>query len=147
MRERYGSPNFDLAALSYTPHHATEIAEAVDRDDGGLVKWRREEGAGEMRTMMLDEVNLCPGGLNSLRSKFQPHLDDAGAVRGAGCDTGPAVWPQCNSQDLVRQMSLGITRDRNVVWLLPLKAGLRRKHRKTSPVLDTIEALLFECRD
>ena len=58
MREGNGAPHFYLIALPYAPHHAAEITEAVDGDDGGLLKGRCEECAGEVRPVVLDEVHL-----------------------------------------------------------------------------------------
>ena len=59
MREGNGAAHVDVVALPDAPHHAAEIAEAVDRDDRGLLERRGEEGAGQMRAMVLDEVNLA----------------------------------------------------------------------------------------
>ena len=43
-------------AAADAPHRADEVAEAVDREHGRLVERRDEERAGEVRAVVLDEV-------------------------------------------------------------------------------------------
>src|SRR5438105_2485420 len=57
MRELHAPTDVDMVSAADAPHDAAEIAEAVNRDDGGLVEGRREKRAGEMGAMMLDEMS------------------------------------------------------------------------------------------
>src|ERR1700720_1415785 len=43
MREGDGAAYLYLIVLPHAPHHAAEITEAIDRDNGRLLKGRREE--------------------------------------------------------------------------------------------------------
>src|SRR5438105_4933444 len=43
-------------------------------------------------------------------------------------------------------MSLGVTRNRDMVWLRPLETCLGRKHRQPRPVLNAIQSLFLKCR-
>ena len=57
MRELDAAAHVDVVAAADAPHHAAEVAEPVDGDDRGFVERRGEEGAGQMRAMVLDEVD------------------------------------------------------------------------------------------
>src|SRR4029077_5093009 len=116
MREGNRPSDFYSIPSSYTPHHTAEIAEAVDGDDGGLLKRRREECAGEMRPMMFHKMDVTTLlGHDSLCSKFPADLHNSRAVRGARREAGPPVWPQGSPHEFICQMSPGIARDCNVV--------------------------------
>jgi len=56
------------------------------------------------------------------------------------------VRPQRRPQQFVRQMSLGIARNRDMVWLRPFQTCRCRKQGQPRPVLDAIQPLLLERR-
>src|SRR5579871_5917318 len=43
MRVAHTAADVDVIAAAHAPHHTTEVAEAIDGDDGGLVERRGEE--------------------------------------------------------------------------------------------------------
>src|SRR6476659_3562537 len=51
VRKLNAAADIELIASTDAPHHAAEIAEAVDRHDRGFFEWRRKERAGQMRPM------------------------------------------------------------------------------------------------
>ncbi len=96
---------------------------------------------------MLDEVHLSRlPRHNSLGGERLAYLRDAHAVGGTGSEVQPSVRPQCHPQQFVRQMSLGIARNRDMVRLRSLETCLCSKHRQPRPVLDAIQPLLLERR-
>src|ERR1700736_4472957 len=105
MREGDRASHVYLIVLSHAPHHAAEISEAVDRDDGRLLKGRREERAGQVCPVMLDEVDLprLPWH-NSCRRELLAHPRDAQAISGTGGEVEPLVRPQRCPQKFVPQM-------------------------------------------
>src|SRR5262249_14967259 len=50
--------DFHLVAASDAPHHAAEVAEPVDREQGSSFEWRCENRTRHMSAVMLDEMNL-----------------------------------------------------------------------------------------
>jgi len=56
-REGNRATYLDLIRPPHPPHHAAEITETVNGNDGSLLKGRGEECARQMRAMMLDKVN------------------------------------------------------------------------------------------
>src|ERR1700730_4748499 len=109
MWEGDGASHLYLIVLPDAPHHAAEITETVDRDDGSLLKGRCEKRTGEVRPVMLYEVQLprfpCH---NSLLLEHLAYSRNAHAVSGARGEIQPLVRPQRRPQQLVSQMNLGI---------------------------------------
>src|SRR2546425_10928650 len=94
MREGDGTSHLYLISLPHAPHPAAEITEAVNGDDGGLLKGRREERAGQVGPVMLDEVHLARlAWHNSLCCEHLAHLRDAYAVGGTGGQVQPLLRP------------------------------------------------------
>src|SRR5947208_2846483 len=58
MRETDLFENLEPAVLPERHRGANEVTETVQGADGGLLKWRNEEGAGQVRRMVLDVVDL-----------------------------------------------------------------------------------------
>ena len=63
MRKADAAADVDVIAPADAPHDAAEVAESVDRDDGCFVERGSEERTGQMRAMVLDEVNLHAVGM------------------------------------------------------------------------------------
>ncbi len=57
MREEDVIEHVDVRARAGRERRAHEVAEAVDRAAGCVGEWRNEEGAGEMRGMVLDVMH------------------------------------------------------------------------------------------
>src|SRR3989440_2996377 len=60
VRVLHLAEHFNFVALSYAPHRRDEVAEAVNREQGGSLEGRDVEGAGEVCAVMLDVVELRP---------------------------------------------------------------------------------------
>ena len=74
-----------------------------------------------MRTMMFDEVNLPPlASHNSLGGECLTYLRNPGAVGSTGSEARPPMWSQCDPQQFVLQMRLGIAGNRYMVWCVLL---------------------------
>src|SRR5438874_1701926 len=64
----------EALSASNSRRRADEITKPVDRADGGVLEWAREEAAGEVRGVMLDIVHARGD------TRFvQPHRISAGA--------------------------------------------------------------------
>src|SRR4051812_29084629 len=121
MREINAAMGFDFAAISRPPCCAREIAEAVDRCNGRLLKGRDMECRRKMRQVMLDAVERRADGL-ARKCLFQEsgeprpgaaianpvkHQIDAGAIDQEKLDlakkVGAAVLVECDVLD-IRQL-------------------------------------------
>src|SRR6187399_2700213 len=142
-------------SLSHGPGRAHEVAETVDSADRGLLERRDEEGAGEMRGMMLDPMHgrLPRAGLEAKRVRDRlGNRADFAVVGGAVADHA-AAWPiPQRKQRLAPEMRLRVARDPDVVDLVGsdaghFQAGSNRLRRKTRDVLDPAEPLFFDGGD
>src|ERR1700730_2184302 len=98
-----------------------------------------------MRPVMLDEVHAARLlRNNSLRREQLAYLRDADTVDGTGSEAQPPVWPQRRPHQFVPQMSLGIARNRDIVWSYAFETCFCRTHRQPCPVLDAIQPLLLQ---
>src|ERR1700745_2875728 len=145
MRKGDGTSYVYLIRLPHAPHHATKITEAIDGDDSSFFKRRREKCTGQVRPVMLDEVHrsplLCH---NSFCGEQVAYLRDAHTVHGTGTEVQPAMWPQSRTYQFVLQVSLGIARNRNIVWLCTFETCFRGTNGQSRPVLDAIQPFLFQ---
>ncbi|MEZ5353421.1 MAG: hypothetical protein R2762_12360 [Bryobacteraceae bacterium] len=137
-----------MGAITGCPHRAGRIAKAVDGGNGGLLERRGEKGTGEMRAVVLNEVQLgvfkpfadCLyplAGTGEGETIFCPgtHLEpSAGASGGEATEILEETGPQGRGRQYGR----------------PNRRQLRQKRGgllgESGPVLDAIEALLFRCR-
>ena len=56
MREQHAVQNLVAVAAAHGQHRGGEVAEAVDREDRGVLEGRDEEGAGDVGLVVLDAV-------------------------------------------------------------------------------------------
>src|SRR5688500_3922610 len=59
MREMNRILHGHLIGDAPAPHRADEVAHPIDGENGSIVEGRHEEGAGQVRAMMLDAMELC----------------------------------------------------------------------------------------
>ena len=152
MRESDFAERRHARTFAERPHGTGEIAEAVGGKDGGAFERRDEIGAGEMRSVMFDAVELradffCRSfeGCGEVFVNSREAFHHAGAIecelRHAHCETkfGAQARP-------------GIARDGDVVHFGEFYAGLiqailDRAHGEASGVFHAVEALFFDGGD
>ena len=134
----------NLVAAPDAPHDAAEIPEAVNGDHSGFIEWRAKEGAGKMRPVMLDKVNLGCRGANSGGAQVLTgpgNLDEITRARGI-------PWPISDTgsgpNQLPAKMRTRIARYRDMIRYDVAKAGSRRENWEPGPMLDPIESLLLK---
>src|SRR5690349_13642601 len=90
MREADGSADIEAVACAHAPHEAAEIAETVDRDNRCFLERGGEEGAGEMRVMMLHVVDAhLVGARNAGVGERLGEVGYFDGVAGARDEAGP----------------------------------------------------------
>src|SRR5271169_3128388 len=57
------------------------------------------------------------------------------------------MWPQRRPHQFVPQVSLGVARNRDIVWLCAFETCSCCTHRQPRPVLDAIQPLLLQGDD
>ena len=84
VRKQDRALDLDPIALAEAPHDAAEVAETVDRNDGGVFEGRGEERAGQVGAVMLHEMKVGGiFGVNSFGAKHISRPRDAYAIGGA----------------------------------------------------------------
>src|ERR1700684_1394385 len=146
MREQHGPEYVDAIATADAPLDAAVIAEAIHGDYGGFVEGGGEEGAGEVRAMVLDLVDA--GALQLGQNRAGPfgaqagHLDDVGDAR-----HGPLPGGRTDGgiQHFSRDVGEGIAGDGYVFDLIPIRSvetGGRGKIGESGPMFNAVQALL-----
>ena len=139
----------DLRPATDSPGGAGKVAETIDRNDDRLVEGRHVKRRGQMREMMLDGVEFAAkplarkgsvekfGNSRAAAAIAQP-IEDQPGTRRMGCEIGEPAQPvgapiliDCDMRDIVQPQPR-----------FP-QAISDRLGRKSGPVLDAPEALLF----
>src|SRR5205809_4625569 len=104
MRKPDSPPDVELGSFAYAPHHAAEVAKAVDGDHGGFFERRAEESARQMRPVMLDKMEFCSFVNQSSRFQLGSHAGDANIVSRSGHQPGPILRTRCSASQLTKQV-------------------------------------------
>src|SRR4029450_1171056 len=123
-----------------------EIAEAIDREDRGVLEGRWEEGAGDVRLVVLDVVELGPDVGAECGLELGLDVPHPGGVLEPGLEVARAGTAGERPQDLGAEIGLRVAPDRDVVEIAGRKPRIRqapggRAGRKAGTVLDPGEAL------
>src|SRR6516164_8171018 len=104
MRKRDRASHFNLSSLPYPPHRAAEIAESINRDNGGFLKGRGKERARQVCAVMLDEVDLPGFGRdNSLVGQNVSNFTNFQTIYGTRAELQPSVRTHGSTQQLASQ--------------------------------------------
>lgn len=141
MREKNALVDLDAVSLAHSKRGAGKIAEAINRDAGGLFETRNQIGRREMREVVLDVVGLR---LNLDPVKLlERFLDRCGAPD--VLDFLPhqlRMWPTRENESEAPQIVYArLAIDRDVIDLLHphfpfLQTIIDRLGRKSGPMLD-----------
>src|SRR5262249_34185279 len=151
MRKVHASDGAKVAAPADGPRRADEVAEAIDGAHGRVVERRREEGAGEVRRVMLDvaPARAHPAFVQAerVRDRRRDPADVDGVLqsRRAGAEGRPRAQRE---QRLAPEMRAPVTADRAAVHPVRLHArdvetGTDCARREARTMLDPREALFF----
>src|SRR5215471_7293110 len=114
MRELDRAPDLNLVAAPDTPHDAAEVAEPVDRNDGGLIKWRCEEGAGQMGAVVFDEMDANAARLGQVfRGESLRQARHLKGVFRTGDDAAPVNGLRERTRGLAPEVGARVPRDRD----------------------------------
>ena len=151
MREQYGAEHVDAIAAAHAPLDAAVIAEAIHRDDRGFFERRDEEGAGQVRAMVLHLVDV---------GRASTRRESCRDVPGSGGPPG-RYWRLCAAErrqeagrraahNTLRPMcAKGLREMATCAIVVPIRAvqtGGRGEIGESGPVLDAVQAFFFDCR-
>lgn len=154
MRIRDFCEHPDVIVVTDCHRSADEVPEPVDRADCGVVEWRNEKRAGQMRRMVLDENNFRQPGSRHADGRCEWRLNFVHSLQVSRPihDVGKLHPVGDREHSLAQKIRLRIAADGDVRELGALDAtdletpgnGLRWK---TSPVLYSPEPLFFQRND
>ena len=143
--KQHGALHLDLVALADAPYDAAEVAEAVYGNDSGVFEGGGEEGARQVRAVMLHEMKVGPVFcVYSLGAENLASLSNAKAVPNPRSKSGPTVRPEGRAKHLVGPVDLGIARDGDVIGRGSVEACSCSHDRQSGPMFDSVEPFFFE---
>ena len=133
--------------LPTAPHEAAEIAEAIDRDDGGFFEGGGEKSAGKMGAMVFNVVDadLVASG-NAGRGEGVGQVGHFDAVASTGDETRPISRADSDASHFPPELRLWVPGNGDMAergWIDLSQASLGGQGGKTSPVFDAVKAFLF----